>query len=63
MDGAKPPLPQYAFMVWCSVEIKAQGQLYLLPVFNDDDDDDDDDNNNNNPSLLSNGYQGLFPWG
>jgi hypothetical protein len=27
MSGAIPPLPQYAFMVWCSV--KAQGQLYL----------------------------------
>jgi hypothetical protein len=27
MSGAIPPLPQYAFMAWCSVE--AQGQLYL----------------------------------
>jgi len=27
MSGATPPLPQYAFMVWCSA--KAQGQLYL----------------------------------
>jgi hypothetical protein len=27
MSGAVPPLPQYAFMSWCSV--KAQGQLYL----------------------------------
>jgi hypothetical protein len=27
MRGAIPPLPQYAFMVWCSVE--AQGQFYL----------------------------------
>jgi hypothetical protein len=27
MSGAIPPLPQYAFMVWCLV--KAQGQLYL----------------------------------
>jgi hypothetical protein len=27
MSGAIPPLPQYAFMAWCSV--KAQGQLYL----------------------------------
>jgi hypothetical protein len=26
MNGI-PPLPQYAFMAWCSV--KAQGQLYL----------------------------------
>jgi len=26
MCWAMPPLPQYAFMVWCSV--KAQGQLY-----------------------------------
>jgi len=25
--GVTPPLPQYAFMEWCSV--KAQGQLYL----------------------------------
>jgi hypothetical protein len=25
---AVPPLPQHAFMAWCSV--KAQGQLYLL---------------------------------
>jgi hypothetical protein len=31
MNGAIPPLPQYAFMAWCSV--KAQGQLYLtLPL-------------------------------
>jgi hypothetical protein len=28
MHGAIPPLPQYAFMVWCSVK-KAQGLLYL----------------------------------
>jgi hypothetical protein len=27
MRGAVPPLPQYAFMAWCSA--KAQGQLYL----------------------------------
>jgi hypothetical protein len=27
MREAKPPLPQYALMAWCSV--KAQGQLYL----------------------------------
>jgi hypothetical protein len=27
MSGAIPPLPQYAFMAWCSA--KAQGQLYL----------------------------------
>jgi hypothetical protein len=27
MSGAISPLPQHAFMVWCSV--KAQGQLYL----------------------------------
>jgi hypothetical protein len=27
MSGAISPLPQYAFMAWCSV--KAQGQLYL----------------------------------
>jgi len=29
MSGAIPPLPQYAFMAWCSV--KAQQQLYLYP--------------------------------
>jgi hypothetical protein len=29
MCGAIPPLPQYAFMVRCSVKEKAQGQLYL----------------------------------
>jgi hypothetical protein len=28
MGGAVPPLPQYAFMAWCSVG-GAQGQLYL----------------------------------
>jgi hypothetical protein len=27
MPGAIPPLPQFAFMAWCSV--KAQGYLYL----------------------------------
>jgi hypothetical protein len=27
MGGAMPPLPQYAFIAWCSV--KAQGQLYF----------------------------------
>jgi hypothetical protein len=32
MSGAIPPLPQYAFLAWCSV--KAQGQLYLLPLVN-----------------------------
>jgi len=31
MSGAVPPLPQYAFMTWCSV--KAQGQLYLYLSF------------------------------
>jgi hypothetical protein len=30
MSGAVPPLPQYSVMAWCSV--KAQGQLYLLPL-------------------------------
>jgi hypothetical protein len=29
--GAIPPLPLYAFMVWCS--LKAQGQLYFLPSY------------------------------
>jgi hypothetical protein len=28
MNGAIPPLPQYALMAWCLV--KAQGQLYPL---------------------------------
>jgi hypothetical protein len=32
MRGAIPPLPQYAFMAWCSIK-KAQGQLYLLPFY------------------------------
>jgi hypothetical protein len=32
MSGAKPPLPQYAFMAWCSV--KAHGQLYFTFIFN-----------------------------
>jgi len=27
MSGAIPPLPQYAFVTWCSV--KAQGQLHF----------------------------------
>jgi hypothetical protein len=27
MSGPMPPLPQYAFMAWCSVE--TQGQLYI----------------------------------
>jgi hypothetical protein len=31
MSGAIPPLPQYAFMAWCSVK-KAQGQLYLYLI-------------------------------
>jgi len=30
MREAIPPLLQYAFTAWCS--IKAQGQLYLLPL-------------------------------
>jgi hypothetical protein len=29
MSGYVLPLPQYAFMAWCSVKKKAQGQLYL----------------------------------
>jgi hypothetical protein len=32
MNGSIPPLPQYAFMAWCSV--KAQEQLYLLQSYN-----------------------------
>jgi hypothetical protein len=31
MCGAIPPLPQYAFMAWCSV--KAQGQLHLYKFY------------------------------
>jgi len=27
MRGSMPPIPQYAFMTWCSV--KSQGQLHL----------------------------------
>jgi hypothetical protein len=34
MHGAITPLPQYAFMLWCSV--KAQGHLYLY-LFSDED--------------------------
>jgi hypothetical protein len=30
MNGAIPPLPQYAFMAWCLV--KAQEQLYLYLI-------------------------------
>jgi hypothetical protein len=30
MNGAIPPLPQFAFMAWCSV--KAQRKIYLLPL-------------------------------
>jgi hypothetical protein len=30
MSGAVPPLPQYAFIAWCSGG--ARGQLYLLPL-------------------------------
>jgi hypothetical protein len=32
MSGAITPLPQYAFMAWCSVKKEAQGELYLLPL-------------------------------
>jgi hypothetical protein len=31
MSGVIPPLPQYAFMAWCSV--KAQGQLYFILLY------------------------------
>jgi hypothetical protein len=31
MCGAIPPLPQYAFMAWCSVEVR--GQLYFLYLY------------------------------
>jgi len=31
MSGAIPPLPQHAYMVWCSV--KAQGQFYCSFLF------------------------------
>jgi hypothetical protein len=29
MSGFIPPLLIYAFMAWCSVKKKAQGQLYI----------------------------------
>jgi hypothetical protein len=32
MSGALPPLPQYAFMAWCSVKAQGQLYLYLLPL-------------------------------
>jgi hypothetical protein len=31
MRGSIPPLPQYAFIEWCSV--KAQGQLYFMYIY------------------------------
>jgi hypothetical protein len=30
MSGTIPPLPQYAFMAWCSV--KAQGQFLIKKI-------------------------------
>jgi hypothetical protein len=33
MHGAILIFPRYAFMAWCSVKKKAQGQLYLLPSY------------------------------
>jgi hypothetical protein len=32
MNGAIPPLPQYAFMAWYLVKAQGQLYLYLLPV-------------------------------
>jgi hypothetical protein len=32
MNGAIPPLPQYAFMTWCSAKAQGQLYLYLLPL-------------------------------
>jgi len=32
MRGTIPPLPQYAFMVWCSVKKKAQTTLPYLYI-------------------------------
>jgi hypothetical protein len=32
MRGAILPLPQHAFMTWCSVKRKAQGKLLPLPL-------------------------------
>jgi len=29
MSGTIPPLPQYAFIAWCSFKKKAHGQFYL----------------------------------
>jgi len=33
MRRAIPPLPQYAFMAWCSVKAQRQVYLYLPYVF------------------------------
>jgi len=30
MSGCIPPLPQYAFMVWCSVKIRGTTLTYLI---------------------------------
>jgi hypothetical protein len=32
MRGAIPPLPQYAFLAWCSVKTQGQLHLYILPI-------------------------------
>jgi hypothetical protein len=34
MGKAIPPLPQYAFMAWCSFKEKAKGQLYFYLLRN-----------------------------
>jgi len=33
MHGAIPPLPQYAFMAWCSVKAQGQPNFFTLQVF------------------------------
>jgi hypothetical protein len=33
MSEAMPPLPQYAFMAWCSVKAQEQLCIYLNKVF------------------------------
>jgi len=33
MRGGVLPLPKYAFVAWCTVETKAQGQFYFHYVY------------------------------
>jgi hypothetical protein len=32
MSGDIPPIPQYAFMAWCSAKVQGQLYLYLIPL-------------------------------